>query len=1308
MTHAEQPDLSMISLSTTDMHTDLQTLQVSGTVQVGINNLGVAISTPVRVTLFEDSNHNGLFNSGVDNELASQMTSTKDVQSLLTAEAELIMDIPVNGKVLFRDSPLYVMVDSDNRLTEANENNNLLSTAQLCQIDPDTVTFEPELKWEWTHGRVLNAPMVAPLQDTNNDGKINQFDIPSVVFSDDSGILYAVHGKTGQELWSMSNYRTNGFGHRAIADIDQDGMVEIITPLRGGGLFALEHTGEFKWQSAVRMYVQNGGASIADLNADGRPEIIVGNTVLNADGSLLWQGEGFTGNNGYGTFSVVADINLDGKQEVIAGASVYSSTGKTLWQNNQVGEGLVGIGNFNDDDYPEIVIVSSGEVFLLKHTGEIIWGPISIPFGGQGGAPTVADMDGDGLPEIGVAGAWRYVVFNHDGSLLWAVPTQDGSSHVTGSSVFDFEGDGKAEVVYADERYLRIYRGTDGKVLSEIPNISGTAYEYPVIVDVDNDNHSDIIVGGNYGIHVYQDKYNSWVNTRKIWNQYSYHVTNINDDGTVPAIETPSWLAHNTYRLNTLNTEKGILPTNVPDLTASQLQVNKTVLSVRIGNAGLLPSPEGVKVRFYENNPLVGDQLLGEVTMERLEAGAFQDIKLNVAALTEGATLYAFVDAHEQVSECNEINNTAWLGEQPDSFAPASCKFYAVNDKGLNQSQFLIFDVDSRMEKFTVRSLGALNIGYDLEGFAVHPKIHRLYGTSGDDVSAGKLPGHLYVIDAKTGGFTPIGFTGFMEVDSLTFSADGTLWGWAKEEGLITIDLVTGKGTLVIPSDVLVEDLTLAKTAEMTFYGAVNTDLWVFKPGTNSLKVACRNLPGETESLEMLTDTLLLLGTHKGSTLQVFDVKACQLVNEVSIPTEQFKDVEGLAVFTDECALGELVEKAIELNKQYKINNTQTSCLSLEALSPGDSVEGEGVAHPDLTISTSGNARLLAEGKEPLMYETKGKTNGCLGKISKGFADKDKHHDYTFQVAPDKVFSTFSLRLLDFGDMNTADADEHSISLVGYDAKGNIVSSDKLSYISKDGKAYIGEQSLGNLSKIGDACTAKSGDVGNYPYKIEGEGITTVKLLFNNNKTGHKASDINFAIGDLCFTVVPIPKGLPATLPRVLPRDYISDIVNESINVRQEDDLRTFSKQRLFEDLIDWQRQFIEDFINGLPSDVLRAFFEDLPNAVPAHYADKLLTEILEGFPESFQDQLFEGVTRAFIIERLTVRLVEAHSKLQNPYLQLLPLGILRNRLAEKGSDMMGKLTEDLLVDIDEEILFKLLQQVPSLSVDELLEDYGQ
>ncbi len=253
-----------------------------------------------------------------------------------------------------------------------------------------------------------------------------------------------------------ASYLVNTASSVATGDIDLDSFPEIIAcDASGTRLIAFEHNGTFKWRSITLEPINWGAPSLADIDHDGFPEIIIGRQVLDSEGNLLWTGTGGRGSqSNVGPLSLVSDIDLDGFPEIIAGNTVYDKTGNIEVQV-PLPDGSPAVGNFDDDDYAEIVLVSNGAVWLLEHTGAVKWGPVYIPGGGAGGPPTIADYDNDGQPEIGVAGATRYAVFETNGSLKWAAVVQDGSSNRTGSSVFDFEDDGSAEVVYSDELKLQ-------------------------------------------------------------------------------------------------------------------------------------------------------------------------------------------------------------------------------------------------------------------------------------------------------------------------------------------------------------------------------------------------------------------------------------------------------------------------------------------------------------------------------------------------------------------------------------------------------------------------------------------------------------------------------------------------------------------------------------------------------------------------------------------------------------------------------------------------------------------------------------
>ncbi|MCP4697031.1 MAG: VWA domain-containing protein [Gammaproteobacteria bacterium] len=444
-----------------------------------------------------------------------------------------------------------------------------------CKSKATPGSFDPVLKWAWNTSPVL--PDYLNVMSTPGIIDLDGDNTPDVVFgatnsrgggSVEIGVLRALSGSDGTELFTVMDpeLRVNTASSVAVGDIDLDGKAEIIaSDSSGRRLIAFEHDGIFKWRSPELDAINWGAPAIADLDGDNQPEIIMGRHLLNNAGELLWTGSG--GTSGYGPISLVADVDMDGNPDIVAGNTVYTATGDILWRQTAVPDGKNALGNFDEDDFPELVVVADGRVWLLEHDGAIKWGPVSIPEGGNGGPPTVADFDNDNEVEIGIAGASRYAVFETDGSLKWAVTTVDKSSSRTGSSVFDFEGDGAAEVVYSDEYTLRIFSGAEGTVLFEMPLSSCTRHEYPLVADVNADGGAEIVavannncgIGVQRGIYVIGDQSDSWVPTRKIWNQHTYHISNIHEDGTVPAVEQHSWLQLNNYRQN-LQTDQDFNP----------------------------------------------------------------------------------------------------------------------------------------------------------------------------------------------------------------------------------------------------------------------------------------------------------------------------------------------------------------------------------------------------------------------------------------------------------------------------------------------------------------------------------------------------------------------------------------------------------------------------------------------------------------------------------------------------------------------------------------------------------------------------
>ncbi|MDM8564759.1 SdrD B-like domain-containing protein [Candidatus Halobeggiatoa sp. HSG11] len=223
-------------------------------------------------------------------------------------------------------------------------------------------------------------------------------------------------------------------------------------------------------------------------------------------------------------------------------------------------------------------------------------------------------------------------------------------------------------------------------------------------------------------------------------------------------------------------------------------------------------------------------------------------------------------------------------------------KMYGVHDGGLNNTQF--FTVDSELQ---VNSLGPVYPGHDIETLDIHPTTGLMYAASGDDPDDGYPNGTLYQVDKQTGAITLIGATGFGEVSGISFRpSDGVLWAWADREGLLTIDLATGQGTLVTASDLAIEALTWDNTGEI-LYATADDNLWTWNSNSGVVELACEDLhmPGQTEALDMYSNNVLLFGLNESSDLKIHawdvnNIKACQDALEVKVETPTYDDIEGI------------------------------------------------------------------------------------------------------------------------------------------------------------------------------------------------------------------------------------------------------------------------------------------------------------------------------------------------------------------------------------------------------------------------------
>ena len=220
------------------------------------------------------------------------------------------------------------------------------------------------------------------------------------------------------------------------------------------------------------------------------------------------------------------------------------------------------VADFNLDGHPDILISNRDTEGSTGTVSFYVWDvfnnrtslPIQLEthFTGKS-VPLIADFDNDGFVELLIdcchendkgLRAYRFNPATNGFSFLWSLPI-DEDSYSNTATLFDFNGDNKNELVFSDNSNLLVYDAstTPPTLLSQIDCGQISIMQVPIVADVDNDGSAEIVVTGkangymqaNTMLKVFKSSTEPWRNARKVWNQYMYHVTNVNEDMTVPS-----------------------------------------------------------------------------------------------------------------------------------------------------------------------------------------------------------------------------------------------------------------------------------------------------------------------------------------------------------------------------------------------------------------------------------------------------------------------------------------------------------------------------------------------------------------------------------------------------------------------------------------------------------------------------------------------------------------------------------------------------------------------------------------------------
>ncbi|WP_434417177.1 FG-GAP-like repeat-containing protein [Nannocystis pusilla] len=350
-----------------------------------------------------------------------------------------------------------------------------------CEVVPTFDDIDVQLEWAWTANEVITLPVIA---DVDGDGVpdvvVNTTRADNMPGSYPLGEIVLIDGATGQEKWRISHnpammqFGSHGRASIAVADVSGDGLPDIIYAGREEGanhispVHAVDGMGALLWtartsnNAVAKVRIENGAATVVNLDTDPEAEIAFGGTIFDDDGLMVWNqpwgpnnqpwgamyGTPMNGNTPIysGGVATFADLDGDNKPELVTGREAWkiewvpgnppSVTMTQFWsnKNNPVAshnnDGWPSVADLDGDGKPEVVLVAWPAIRVINgQTGQLWCGvdptdamcqqnaalrtqPIPIKGTNLGGPATIADFDGDGRPEAGIAGGVAYAVYD--------------------------------------------------------------------------------------------------------------------------------------------------------------------------------------------------------------------------------------------------------------------------------------------------------------------------------------------------------------------------------------------------------------------------------------------------------------------------------------------------------------------------------------------------------------------------------------------------------------------------------------------------------------------------------------------------------------------------------------------------------------------------------------------------------------------------------------------------------------------------------------------------------------------------------
>ncbi len=383
-------------------------------------------------------------------------------------------------------------------------------------------------------------PHSVAISDLNADGRPD-FVTANTAANSISVLLGNADGTFGPKTDFGTGLHPNSV---AIADLNADGRPDLVTAnadsnansvsvLLGNGNGTFGHKTDFGTGSTP------GSVAIADLNADGRPDLVTANIGFDgADNTvsvLLGNGDGTFGAKseydagtglvctiqyirgvpylvcpGYFLSVAIADLNADGRLD-LAVVNTNSNTVSVLLGNGDgtfgsridrptgSGASSVAIADLNVDGRPDLVVANWGTnaVQVLLGNGDGTFGPWT-NFG-AGSTPlsvAIADLNADGRPDLATAGGSGLSVLLGNGNGTFGPRmTFHTGPNLNSLAIADLNADGRPDLATAGGSGLSVLLGNgNGTFGTNAEFATGNSPVSVAVSDLNADGQPDLVV----------------------------------------------------------------------------------------------------------------------------------------------------------------------------------------------------------------------------------------------------------------------------------------------------------------------------------------------------------------------------------------------------------------------------------------------------------------------------------------------------------------------------------------------------------------------------------------------------------------------------------------------------------------------------------------------------------------------------------------------------------------------------------------------------------------------------------------------